>query len=103
MKTKQKLEKVLVETECKYRNIIFGNDTPTCKECLNKLKRQYIIAERVYNQMLMENTIRKLLWDSICKNIVVDDNIMIDKGIGKLCHEVDFTIIKINSRSILCL
>ena len=35
MKTKQELGKTLVETRRKYQDIIFGNDFPMWRECLN--------------------------------------------------------------------
>ena len=39
MKTKQELEKAIIETQRTYKYIIFGNDTPTCAECLNELQK----------------------------------------------------------------
>ena len=49
-KTKQKLEKTITQTKHKNKDIIFENDTLICKECLNELKRQQIIDERVHYQ-----------------------------------------------------
>ena len=60
MKTKQELEKEIVEAQRNYKDIIFSNDTLSCTEYLNELKKQQIIDERVYNQNLIENAIRKL-------------------------------------------
>ena len=40
MKRKQDLEKTIVEPQCKYKDIIFGNDTPIYKQRLNELKKQ---------------------------------------------------------------
>ena len=53
MKTKQELERAIVETQRKYKNIIFENDTPIYTECLNELRKRHIINERVHNQKLM--------------------------------------------------
>ena len=39
MKMKQELEKTIVETQQKYKDIIFGIDTPICKERLKELKK----------------------------------------------------------------
>ena len=39
MKTKQELEKAIAETQRKYKDITFRNDTPICTECLNELKK----------------------------------------------------------------
>ena len=60
MKTKQELEKEIVEAQRNYKDIIFSNDTLSCTKYLNELKKQQIIDERVYNQNLIENAIRKL-------------------------------------------
>ena len=49
MKMKQELEKTIVETQQKYKDIIFGIDTPICKEPLKKLKKQQMIDERGHN------------------------------------------------------
>ena len=38
MKTKQDLEKPIIERQCKYKDIIFENYTPICTESLNELK-----------------------------------------------------------------
>lgn len=60
IKKKQELEKVIVETQGKYKDTIFGNDTPICKESLNELKKRKIDDERLHSQKLTENTERKL-------------------------------------------
>ena len=46
----------------------------------------------VYNQKLMKDTIRKLAWEGLQKNIVMDGDTMIDKETGEvLGAEVDST------------
>ena len=97
MKRKQELEKTIVEPERKYKDILFGNDTPICKECLNELKKQQIIDERSRNQKLVENTIRKLTWNSIRKNMAVGD---IRQQANSWVLKLIILIIKISSTSI---
>ena len=53
MKTKQELEKAIVDTQRMYNYNIIGNDTHICIQ--NKK-----IIERTFKTRLMENTIRKL-------------------------------------------
>ena len=51
-----------------------------------------IIDEHVYDQKLMDDTIRKLAWEGLQKNILMDGDTMIDKRTGEaLGPEVDFT------------
>ena len=48
MKTKQGLEKAIKDIikGCKE---IFGSDTPTCVVCLDELRKQQIIDQKVYD------------------------------------------------------
>ena len=95
MKRKQELEKAIVETQHKYKDITCRNDTRICTECLNELKKQQVIDERMHNQKLIDNIVRKLLWDSFQKKIVVDVDMMKDKRTGEvLSPEVDYTYYK---------
>ena len=60
--------------------------------CLDELRKQRIIDEHVYDQKLMDDTIRKLAWDGLQKNIVMDGDTMIDKRTGEaLGPEADST------------
>ena len=60
--------------------------------CLNELQKQQTIDQYVYNQRLMDDTIRKLAWDRLQKNIAMDGETMIDKRTGEvLGPEVDST------------
>ena len=60
--------------------------------CLDELRKQRIIDEHVYDQKLMDDTIRKLAWDGLQKNMVMDGDMMIDKRTGVvLSPEVDST------------
>ena len=53
---------------------------------------QQIIDKKVYDQRLIGDTLRKLAWEGLQKNIVMDGDTIIDKRIGEvLCLEVDST------------
>ena len=92
MKTKEELEEAIKDTIKRYKEIIFGSDTPTCVACLDELRKQQIIDQKVYDQKLMEDTMRKLAWEGLQKNIVMDGGTMIDKRTGEVLNpEVDST------------
>ena len=58
MKTREELEKAIKDTIKGYKKIIFGSDTPVCMTYLDKLRKQQIIDQYVYDQKLMDDTIR---------------------------------------------
>ena len=92
MKTKEELEKVIKYTITKYKEIIFGPDTPVCMMCLDEHRKKQVINERVYDQKLMDDTLRKLGWDELQNNIAMDGETMIDRRTGEvLDSEVDST------------
>ena len=91
MKTKKELEEAIKDTIKGYKEIIFGSDTPACMACLDKLWKHQIIDQRVYDQELMDVTLRKLAWEGLQKNIVRDDDTSIDKRTGKVLNKVDST------------
>ena len=62
-----------------YKDIIFGSDSPTCMACLEELRRQQVIDQKIYDQKLMENTMRKVAWEGLQRNIVIDGDRMIVK------------------------
>ena len=91
MKTKEELEEAIKDTIKVYKEIIFGSDTPVCMSCLDELRKQQAIDQHVYGQRLMDDTIRKLTWEGLQKNIVGTDDTMTDKRTGEvLDSEVDF-------------
>ena len=97
MKTKEELEEAIKDTITKYKRIIFRLDTPACMACLDELQKQQIIDQKVYDQRLMEDTARKLAWEGLQKNIVMDGDTMIDGRTGEVLDpEVDSTIGKTN-------
>ena len=60
--------------------------------CLNKLRKHQTTDQHVYDQKLMDDTIRKLAWDGLQKNIVTDGNTMADKRAGEVLDtEADST------------
>ena len=77
MKTKEELEDAIKDTITKYKEIIFCLDTPVCMACLAELQKQQVIDKNVYDQRLMNHTVRKLAWDRLQKNIVMDGDTMI--------------------------
>ena len=90
MKTKEELEETIKDTIKGYKEIIFGSDTPACMACLDELRKQQAIDKKVYDQRLMDDTVRKLAWEGLQKNIVMDGDMMIDKRAGEvLGPEVD--------------
>ena len=92
MKTKEELKEAIKDTIIEYKKIIFGLDTPVCTACLDERRKQQIIDQHVHDQKLMEGTVRKLAWEGLQKNIVIDGDMMIDKKTGEaLDPEVDST------------
>ena len=67
MRTRQDLEKAIVETQHKYNDIICVNDSRICEGCLNELPKQQVINEKVHNQKSSWR-IQKVAWDSLRKN-----------------------------------
>ena len=63
MKTKEELEEAIRNTITEYKEIIFGEDTPTCMAALDELRRQKVIDEKVFDQKLMDDTVRKPAWE----------------------------------------
>ena len=89
MTTKEELEEAIKDTITGYEEIIFGSDTPTCMVCLDELRKQQIIDQKIYDQKLMEDTVRKLAWEGLQK---MDGDTMINKRTGDvLGPEVDST------------
>ena len=86
MKTKEGLEEAIKDTIKGYKEIIFGSDTPVCMACLDELRRQQIIDQHVYDQRLMEDRMRKLVWEGLQKNIVIDGDTMINKRTGEVLN-----------------
>ena len=61
MKTEQELKNVIKGTITKYRESIFGVDSPICIKCLNELKQQRVTCERGFYQKLKDDARRKLV------------------------------------------
>ena len=82
MKTKEEFEEAIKDTIKEYKEIIFGSDNPVCLAYLDELQKQQIIDQHVYDHMLMDDAIRKLAWEGLPKNLIMDGDTMIDKGTG---------------------
>ena len=92
MKTKEELEEAIKDTIKGYNEINFGLDTPTSMVCLEELWKQQVIDQKVYDQKLMEDTMRKLAWERLQRNIVMHGDTVIDKRTGEVLDpEVDPT------------
>ena len=97
MKTKEELEEAIKDTITKSKEINFGADSPACKAFLNELRKQQVINKKVYNQRLMDDTMKNLAWDGLQKNIVMDGDTMRNWRTGEvLSPEIDFTYWKNN-------
>ena len=92
MKTKEELEEAIKDTIARYKEIILDSDISTCMVCLDELRKQQVIDQKVHDQKLMEDTMRKLAWDGLQKNIVIDGDTMIHKRTSEVLDlEVDST------------
>ena len=59
--------------------------------CLDELLRQHVIYQKKYDQKLMGDTKRKLVWEGLRK-YVMDGDTMIDKRTDEVLEpEIDFT------------
>ena len=59
---------------------------------LEELQKQQIIDQKIYDQKLLEDAMRKLAWEGLRRNIVMDGDTMIDKRTGEVLNtEVDST------------
>ena len=92
MKTKEELEEAIKDTIKRYKEIILGSDTLACMACLDELQKQQIIDQKIYDQKLMEDTVKKLAWEGLQRSIVMDGDTKIDREKGELLNpEVDST------------
>ena len=63
---------------------------------IDELRRQQVIDQKVYNQRLMEDAVRKLTWEGLQRNFVMDGDKVIDKRTGEVLDpEVDTTFCKV--------
>ena len=66
-----------------------------CMACLDELRRQQITDQHVYDQKLMDDTLRKLAREGLQKNIVMD------KRTGEVLSPEILHVGKINFKPIL--
>ena len=89
-KKKKELEEAIKDTITINKEIIFNSDTPACMACLNELRKQQAIDHHVYDQKLMEDTMRKFACERLRKNMVMNGDTMIDKRTDEMLNpEVD--------------
>ena len=97
MKTKEELEEAIKDTITGYKKIIFGSDTPACIACLDELQKQQVIDQKIYDQKLMEETMRKLALEGLQKNTVMlmEDTMrkLASEGLQKYIVKVGDTMI----------
>ena len=97
----KELGKLFKDTITKYKEIIFDPDTPVCMVCLDKLRKQQVTGKKVYDQSLIDDKLRKLAWDRLQKNIVMDGDTMIDGRTSELLDpDVDSTWFLISTLSL---
>ena len=65
MKKKEELEEAIKDTITRYKEIIFGSDKLACMACLDELRKQQVIDQKICEQKLMEDTMRKLAWEGL--------------------------------------
>ena len=65
MKISEELEEAIKDTIKRYKEIIFSSDTPACMACLDKLRKQQKKKKKMYDQRLMEDTMRKLALEGL--------------------------------------
>ena len=91
MKRKEELEEGIKDTIKKYKETIFGAVSFACMACLGELQRQQVLDKKVYDQKLIADTLRKLAWNGLQKNIMTDSDTMIDRRTGEVLDlHIDF-------------
>ena len=65
MKKKEELEEAIKDTITRYKEIIFGSDKLACMACLDELRKQQVIDQKICDQKLMDDTMRKLAWEGL--------------------------------------
>ena len=99
--SKEDIQKAIKNTIIKNKEIVFGVDSPICIKCLDELKKQHVVNDKAYNHKLKDAAVRKLVWDKLHKNIVMDDDMMTDMRKHKVLRpEVDYTHWKEKFKSI---
>ena len=91
MKTKEELEQAIKDHITRYKEIIFGSDTPVYIACLNDLWKQQVIDRKIYDQKVIEDPMRKLAWEGLQKNIIMDGDMMIDKRTSEVLRPISHT------------
>ena len=62
MKTKEEIEKAIKDTITKYKEIMLDPGTLVCMTCLDEHRRQQVIDKKVYDQTVMDDMLRELVF-----------------------------------------
>ena len=90
MKIKEELEEAIKDT-ITMRFFLVCTPPPVWGAWRN-FESSRSLSKNIYDQNLMEDTIRKLTWEGLQKNIVMDGDAMIDKRTDEVLDlEVDST------------
>ena len=73
-KTKEELGRSTVETQGRYKHVLFGNNSRICGGCLKELQEQ--IDDCIYQEGLTEQQVQPICSKSV--NTVEDDAVLID-------------------------
>ena len=50
--SRENLQKAIKDTIIKYKEIIFGVDSPICIECLNEIRKEQVVDKRMKKWMM---------------------------------------------------
>ena len=63
--------------------------------CLDEHRKFQVINKKMHDQKLIDDTLKKLTWDELQKNIMMDGDTIIDRRIGEVMDpEFDSTVDK---------
>ena len=95
MKTKKELEEAIKDAIIMYKELFLVQIPPSVWHVWMNFENEQAIDQDVYDQKLMEDMMRKLAWEGLQKNIIMDGDTMIDKRTGEvLGPETDSTYCK---------
>ena len=64
-----------------------------CIKCLDELLKQRLNYKKVYDEKLLDDTVRKLGWKRLEENMAVDGEMMMDRKTAEVLHpEVDYIL-----------
>ena len=91
--SKEDRRKAIKNTIIKYKEIVFGVNSPICIKYLDELRKHHMIGKKVYDQKLMHDAEKKLVWKCSQKNTIVNGDMIIDIRTGEdVGPGVDYTL-----------